>query len=169
MQHATRTRATHALLIGAVLLVVGSSAAMAANPKRALPYFASIGAGRARMRTGPARTYPASWLYQRADLPIRVVATYKEWRKIEDPDGVEGWMEDRLLRDARTAIVRAPQAVEMHEQPTAASRLLWRAAPGVVGRIGQCGGGWCRLDVRGQVGFVEIGNLWGVGPTETLP
>ena len=89
--------------------------------------------------------------------------------QIEDPDGAQGWMEDRLLRDARTAIIRAPQAVELHEQPNTASRLSWRAAPGVVGRIGQCGNGWCRLDVKGQVGFVEIGSLWGVGPTETLP
>ena len=169
MQQGTSSLTGKAFFIGAVLLAAGSTAAVAAGAKRTLPYFASIGAGRARMRTGPARTYPASWLYQRADLPVRVIATYKEWRKIEDPDGTQGWMEDRLLRDARTAIVRAPQAVEMHEQPSSASRLSWRAAPGVVGRIAQCGGGWCRLDVKGQVGFVEIGNLWGVGPTESLP
>ena len=169
MHRPTMTLAAKAFLVGTGLLIVGCTAAAAADTKRTLPYFASIGAGRARMRTGPARTYPASWLYQRADLPVRVVATYKEWRKIEDPDGVQGWMEDRLLRDTRTAIVRAPMAVEMRERPSASARLSWRAAPGVVGRIGQCGGGWCRLDVKGQVGFVETGNLWGVGPTETLP
>lgn len=161
-------RAARTAIIG-VLLLSDATVAPAAGTKRALPFFASIGAGRARMRTGPARTYPASWLYQRAELPVKVVATYKEWRKIEDPDGTQGWMEDRLLRDARTAIVRAPQPVEMHEAPNGGSRLLWRAAPGVVGRIGQCGNGWCRLDVKGQIGFVEVGNLWGVGPTEALP
>ncbi len=169
MRDMTRTLAAKAFLAGALLLMAESTATLAAGAKRTLPYFASIGAGRARMRTGPARTYPANWLYQRADLPVRVVATYKEWRKIEDPDGVQGWMEDRLLRDARTAIVRAPQPIELHEQPNTGSRLLWRAAPGVVGRVSQCGGGWCRLDVKGQVGFVETGNLWGVGPTEALP
>ena len=158
-----------AFVILAAALATIPSVAPAAGPKRALPYFASIGAGRARMRTGPARTYPASWLYQRADLPVRVIAVYKEWRKIEDPDGAQGWMEDRLLRDTRTAIVRAPQAVAMHEQPTIASRLVWRAAPGVVGRIAQCGNGWCRIDIRGQAGYVETGSLWGVGPIETLP
>ena len=169
MHNTTRTLAAKAFLIGVGLSILAPTAATAAAGKRALPYFASIGAGRARMRTGPARTYPASWLYQRADLPVRVVAVYKEWRKIEDPDGTQGWMEDRLLRDTRTAIVRAPQPVELHEQPNTASRLSWRAAPGVVGRIAQCGDGWCRLDVKGQVGFVEIGNLWGVGPIEVIP
>ncbi len=169
MHQVIRSLAAKAVLGGTVLLIAVPTATLGASTKRTLPYFASIGAGRARMRTGPARIYPASWLYQRADLPVRVIATYKAWRKIEDPDGVQGWMEDRLLRDARTAIVRSSQPVEMHEQPSANSHLVWRAAPGVVGRIGQCGSGWCRLDVKGQAGFVETGNLWGVGPAETLP
>ena len=169
MHDGTRNLAGKACFIGAVLLAIGSTAGVAAGTKRTLPYFASIGAGRARMRTGPARTYPASWLYQRADLPVRVIATYKEWRKIEDPDGHAGV--DGRSAAARRAHGDRPraQAVEMHEQPSTASRLVWRAAPGVVGRIGQCGSGWCRMDVKGQVGFVEIGNLWGVGPTESLP
>jgi SH3-like domain-containing protein len=144
-------------------------AASAQEPKRALPYWASIGAGRARMRTGPARTYPASWLYQRADLPVKVIAVFKEWRKVQDPDGTEGWMQANLLRSARTAIVRGTQPVDLRERPTAGARLNWRAAPGVVGRLSECGNGWCRFDVKGQAGFVEVGGLWGVEATEQLP
>ena len=141
----------------------------AAGAKRAFPYFGSIGAARARMRTGPARTYPANWLYQRPDLPVRVVAAFKEWRKVEDPDGAGGWMQANLLRDTRTAIVRGQQPVDLRERPAAGARLTWRAAPGVVGRISQCGGGWCRFDVRGQVGYAEIAGLWGVEAGESLP
>jgi len=47
--------------------------------------------------------------------------------------------------------------------------VLYRAAPGVVGRLAQCGNGWCRFDVKGQAGFVDIGALWGVEAGETLP
>lgn len=133
------------------------------------PYWASISAGKARMRTGPARSYPASWLYQRADLPVRVVAVFKEWRKVQDPDGTEGWMLGSLISSNRTAIVRAPEPVPMRDRPAAAGRLLWRAAPGVVGRVSQCANGWCRFDVKGQAGFVETAGLWGVEPSERLP
>ena len=140
-----------------------------AQTKRAVPYWASIGASQARMRTGPARTYPATWLYQRADLPVRVVAIYKEWRKVQDPDGAEGWMQGNLLSDTRTAIVKAPAPIDMRERPSPGAKLMWRAAPGVVGRISQCGGGWCRFDVMGQVAYVEASGLWGVEPGETLP
>jgi SH3-like domain-containing protein len=39
----------------------------------------------------------------------------------------------------------------------------------VVGRLSECGGGWCRLDVKGQAGFVEVADLWGVEGGERLP
>ena len=137
--------------------------------KKRVPYYASISASRARMRTGPARTYPASWLYQRQDLPIKVVAIFKEWRKVADPDGTEGWMQANLLSGTRTAIVHGAGPVEMREKPVSSAKLLWRAAPGVVGRLSQCGNGWCRMDVKGQAGFVAVGGLWGVEAGEVLP
>jgi SH3-like domain-containing protein len=159
-----------AYALGALAIVaVAGEAADAADQIRKPPYYASIGAGRARMRTGPARTYPASWLYQRADLPIRVVGIFKEWRKIADPDGTEGWMQANLLRNTRTAIVRGTGPVELRDRPSSSGKLVWRAAPGVVGRLSQCGNGWCRFDVKGQAGFAPVGALWGVEAGETLP
>jgi len=160
----------HFVLAAAILATVGvDMSAMAAEQKKSVPYYASISAGRARMRTGPARTYPASWLYQRAGLPIRVVAVFKEWRKLEDPDGTVGWMQANLLTEARSGVVVGEQPLPMLDRPAAGGKLLWRAAPGVVGRISQCANGWCRFDVKGQAGFVEISGLWGVEPGETLP
>ncbi|SFP36692.1 SH3 domain-containing protein [Sphingomonas rubra] len=157
-------------IIALAVAAAGAVAAdVAAQTKRAVPYWASIGAGRARMRTGPARTYPASWLYQRADLPVRVVQVFKEWRKVQDPDGTEGWMQANLLRETRTAIVRAAEPIALREQPSPRAGLAWRAAPGVVGRLSRCANGWCRFDVKGQAGYVEIGGLWGVSAGEVLP
>ncbi|WP_082453266.1 SH3 domain-containing protein [Sphingomonas sp. Leaf208] len=154
-------------LVAAALVPDPATAADAT--KKSVPYYASISASRARMRTGPARTYPASWLYQRQDLPIKVVAIFKEWRKVADPDGTEGWMQANLLSGTRTAIVHGAGPVEMREKPVSSAKLLWRAAPGVVGRLSQCGNGWCRMDVKGQAGFVAVGGLWGVEAGEVLP
>jgi SH3-like domain-containing protein len=158
-----------ALSVFVASALVPDPVAAADATKKSVPYYASISASRARMRTGPARTYPASWLYQRQDLPIKVVAIFKEWRKVADPDGTEGWMQANLLSGTRTAIVHGLGPVELREKPNAGSRLLWRAAPGVVGRLSQCGNGWCRMDVKGQAGFVAVGGLWGVEAGEVLP
>jgi len=135
--------------------------------RRALPYYASIQAGKARMRTGPGRQYPASWLYQRADLPIKVIDIYKDWRKVEDPDGTQGWMQANLLSERRTAMVIGTTA-DMFAAPRFSANVDWRAAPGVVGRISKCHRGWCWFDVRGRAGFVEINRLWGVDRDEEL-
>jgi hypothetical protein len=67
------------------------------------PYWASIASGQAMTRTGPAKNYPGIWLYQRHDLPVRVIKKYENWRLIQDPDGTQGWMLVTLLSDRRTA------------------------------------------------------------------
>ncbi|MPN02402.1 hypothetical protein SDC9_149618 [bioreactor metagenome] len=57
------------------------------------------------MRKGPSPDVPVVWEYRRKDLPVKVVARHDIWRKIEDPDGTQGWMAARLLSRTRTAIV----------------------------------------------------------------
>lgn len=133
--------------------------------KRETPYYASIAAGEARMRTGPGKNYPVSWLYVRADLPIKVVDIYADWRKIEDAGGTQGWMQVGLLSDTRTAIVTGGIA-ELLSAPRLGSSTAWRSQPGVVGRVRDCARGWCWFDVKGRAGYIQQSRLWGVGPGE---
>lgn len=127
----------------------------------ALPYWASISVDEARMRKGPSPDVPVIWEYRRKDLPVKVVARHETWRKIEDPDGTQGWMAARLLSRARTAIVTGDEVRPLHEAASASSAILYRAEPGVVGKISDCANGWCQLDVRGRRGWIETGHIWG--------
>jgi len=151
----------------AVFLVaaLGLSAAEAQR-ERKTPYWASISAGKAMMRTGPGKNYPATWLYVRADLPVKVIETYPSWRKIEDPDGEKGWMLQTLLSDQRTALVTGDAPRPLHEAASEQSPVRYRAEPGVVGRISDCAEGWCRLDSGGREGFIRTDHIWGVDPGE---
>jgi SH3-like domain-containing protein len=132
------------------------------------PYWASISAGKARMRTGPGREFPASWLYQRADLPVRVIETYPNWRKIEDPDGTKGWVQANLLSNNRTAVVTG-DVRELRASADTKAAVVWRAEPGVVGRISQCARGWCLFDAKGRAGYIATAHIWGTAPDERLP
>ena len=102
------------------------------------------------MRTGPGRNYPGTWLYQRRDLPVRVLKIYPDWRLIEDPDGTKGWMLVTLLSDRRTAIVKpgAPRAIRA--TPGMAADVRYLAQPGVVGRIDNCRNCYCRIEIGTQ-------------------
>ena len=144
-------------------------AAPAAAQDRQPPYWASIASGKAMSRAGPARTYPGLWLYQRRDLPIRVVKKYQNWRLIRDPDGAEGWMLVTLLSDRRTAMVKAGDPRPIYSDPNASSRVRYRAEAGVVGRVDHCGGnGWCRIEFGAREGYIRTSDVWGVSPDEVI-
>jgi SH3-like domain-containing protein len=163
-------RAAAAILPALGLLAFGTFALTSADAQRErkTPYWASISASEAMMRSGPGRRYPATWRYIRADLPIKVVEVYPEWRKIQDPDGTTGWMLVGLLSATRTALVRGPEPRPMHEKAASGSRVRYLASPGVVGRLSECGGGWCRLDVGGKEGYIRSDQIWGVDPNESF-
>ena len=139
-----------------------------ADAQREPPYWASIDAGRAMMRSGPSQTYPASWLYIRPDLPIRIIGVHEDWRRVQDPDGTIGWMLVRLLSDQRSGIVRGQDPQPMHESPSPAAAIRYRAEPGVVGRVSECADGWCLFDVGGRRGYIRVDTLWGVEATESI-
>jgi SH3-like domain-containing protein len=157
-----------ALALAALAASILSVGPAEAQQERKPPYWASISASKAAMRTGPGRNYPMTWIYQRADLPIRVVETYPDWRKVQDPDGTTGWMLQRLLSDTRTGLVRGGGPRPMHEKPDENSRVRYLAEPGVVGRLSKCAGDWCELDVGGRQGYIRTEFLWGVTPGESV-
>lgn len=155
-------------LIRALLLAGGIGTVPAiAQERRPVPYWASLTAGDALMRTGPGRNYPASWRYRRIGLPLKVIAVHESWRKVREPDGTEGWMASVLLTDRRSAIIQGG-ITPMRSAPSTSAAVAWRAEPGVVGRIAHCASGWCQFDVNGRRGFVEMTHLWGVDLGETV-
>lgn len=144
-------------MVAAMLL---GHAGAAAAPGKPVPYWASLSQDEARMRVGPSLDYPSNWVYRRRDLPVKVVQVLGQWRKVEDPDGAQGWMHVRLLSDTPTAIVRA-DAAPLREAAGDGARALFRAQRGVVGRLAGCASGWCSFDVKGQRGYVKASDLWG--------
>lgn len=145
------------LVIG--LMVTFWAGSAQAEPK-APPYWASIAADEARMRVGPSLDYPSNWVYRRRDLPVKVVQVLGNWRKIEDPDGTQGWMHVRLLSAAETAVVSAV-AADLRKGRGSDETLLYRAAQGVVGKVSDCSAGWCLFNVGGRQGYVQASSLWG--------
>jgi SH3-like domain-containing protein len=155
----------------AISLIIAACAlatASAAWAQQKTPYWASISADKARMRTGPGREFPANWLYQRAGLPVRVIESYPNWRKIEDPDGTKGWIQANLLSNARTALVTG-DVRELRASADPSAPVVWRAEAGVVGHISQCARGWCLFDARGRAGYIQTMHIWGAAPDERLP
>lgn len=151
-------------VIAALILLLATEAR--AQDKKP-PYWASIVPSQARIRTGPGRNFPAIWQYQRAGLPVKVIAIFPSWRKIEDPDGAQGWMQANMLTDERTGMVTGG-VQPLRAKPDASAAIVWRAETGVVGKLRSCSSGWCDFDVKGRRGWIEASHLWGVGADEAV-
>jgi SH3-like domain-containing protein len=145
----------------ASLVLLATAGTASAQVLKKTPYWASIDEAEARMRTGPSTEFPVKWIYKRQFLPVKVIAIHSDWRKVEDPDGDQGWMHVRLLSPNRTAVVTGSGLGALRETPVATARIAWRVEPGVVGRIDECDKGWCRFDNAGRSGYIEADRLWG--------
>ncbi|MDT0575514.1 SH3 domain-containing protein [Croceicoccus sp. F390] len=153
--------AARAMAIAAGLAILPApSPAFAADE---VPYWASVRAERANARSGPGRNYKVEWVYQREDLPVKVVRRLSGWRLIEDPDGDRGWIVARFLSEDRTVIVTPGDPTPIRAGPDAAAPLRWKAAPGVVGSLDGCSDGWCAIAIGDYRGYISADRLWGDG------
>jgi SH3-like domain-containing protein len=150
----------------AALLIV--AATPAAAQEKQPPYWASIASGQAMTHTGPGRNYPNVWLYQRRDLPVRVVKKYENWRLIQDSDGAQGWMLVTMLSDRRTAVIKPGQPRAIRVGPYDTAKPQYMAEPGVVGHISRCDEGWCKIEIGNRRGYVRTSDIWGVSDNEVV-
>jgi len=132
------------------------------------PYWASIASGQAMTRTGPGKNYPGVWLYQRRDLPIRVVKKYENWRLIQDSDGAQGWMLVTLLSDRRTAIVKPGDPRPVRSDASDGAKVRYLAEQGTVARISKCSSGWCHVEFGKREGYIRTSEIWGVSEGEVV-
>ncbi len=147
----------------AVALTLGTSLSAQAAGDESGPYWVSLRKTETNMRVGPGRDYRINWVYVRQGLPMKVLREMAGWRLVQDPDGARGWVLQQFLTSkVHTGIVKGSVA-EIRENKDGSGRLLWRAAPGVVGKIGDCGSGWCKVDIDGRQGYVAQTAMWGAG------
>ena len=147
-----------ALTLGATLL---PCTVVRAAEAESVPYWATLRTGQSNMRVGPGRDYRINWSYVRAGLPLKVLREMEGWVLVEDPDGARGWMLTQFVaRKAHSAMVRG-QVTEIRENRDGTGRVMWRAEPGVIGRLGDCNAGWCKVDIDGRQGYIAQSALWG--------
>ena len=147
------------------LLSVGAAAAQAADrgpvTNLPLPRYVSLKANEANARRGPDTSHRIDWVYKRRDIPLRVTAEFEHWRRVEDIEGKGGWMHYALLSGLRTAYVQTDMT-QLFQRPDVNSPQTALLERGVVARLRECQGAWCRLELEDARGWAEKRHLWGV-------
>lgn len=176
-----------AAIVALLLGLVGGGGAPAAQEgtvgpvtKLPLPRYVSLKTDRVNLREGPSKDHRTLWVFQRAGLPVEIVAEFETWRRIRDSEGSEGWVLHSLLSGRRTGLVTARSKADAQPIPLLAraddgAEVLARLQPGVIASVKACTGAWCRVVVtpaggRGSEidGYLRQERLWGVYPNEKV-
>lgn len=130
-----------------------------------LPRFVSLKAAEGNVRRGPSLTHRIDWVFTRRGMPLRITAEHGHWRRVEDRDGMGGWVHYSLLSGVRTVIIEQDM-LTLHSRPEKVSPVTAALEAGVIARLGECGPEWCRLSAAGYRGWALKTRLWGVSADE---
>ena len=133
-----------------------------------IPRDVSLKGSEGNARRGPGLTHRIDWVFTREGMPLKIIAEYEHWRRVEDADGAGGWVHYSLLSGVRTVLI-AQDMAQAFSQPDDQSDVLYQSEMGVIGKMLQCLPDWCRIAVDGEKGWIRKDALWGVDATEIYP
>lgn len=132
-----------------------------------LPRFVSLKGNEGNARRGPGLTHRIDWVFTRSGMPLKITAEYEHWRRVEDAEGVGGWVHYALLSGVRSVLV-AEDMAEFRARPMDEAEVIFKAERNVVAWVQECRPEWCRVNVGGDRGWVRKTALWGVLPNEVV-
>ena len=132
-----------------------------------LPRYVSLKSSEGNVRRGPGLSHRIDWVFKRSGMPLKITAEYEHWRRVEDADGMGGWVNFSLLSGVRSVLVTENMA-EFRNRPDDNAAVVFKAEADVIGKLLQCQPDWCRIGVEGEKGWVRKTALWGVDPSEVL-
>lgn len=132
-----------------------------------LPRYVSLKGKEGNVRRGPGLSNRIDWVYTRAGMPLRVTAEFEHWRRVEDHDGLGGWIHYTLISGIRTVLFTQPMT-EWRDTPEQGAPLDAKSEEGVIARLFEARRDWIRVGAEGSRGWVPKTAVWGVDPDEVF-
>lgn len=124
--------------------------------------FRAVGASPVVMYDAPSAKGGKLYVAPRG-MPVEVVFTSGAWSKVRDMSGEMSWVESKDLIARRNLVVRAANA-KIRASADEAAALVFSADKHVLLEMAEpASGGWVKVKHRdGQLGFVKVGEVWGL-------
>ena len=132
-----------------------------------LPRYVTLKGTEGNARRGPSLTHRIDWTFTLSGMPLKITAEHENWRRVEDADGVGGWVHYALLSGTRSVLVTEDMA-EFRSAPETDANVVLQAEYGVVARLLECQAEWCRISADGTRGWVLKASIWGIERGEII-
>ena len=123
-------------------------------------YFLTLKYNNVNLRQGPSKDYPIKIFYKKKHLPVLVLDSSDNYRKIKDHENNTGWIHVSQLSRRKAVLVDDDQIV-MFKNSTIFSEPLAILEKGRLLVIKKCEGNWCNIITNKYKGWIKIKNVWG--------
>jgi SH3-like domain-containing protein len=113
------------------------------------------------LRQGPGKDYPIKIFYKKKFLPVLILDSSDNFRKIRDHEDNSGWIHLSQLTKKKAAIVTGIDLI-MFKNATIYSNPVAILKKGRLVKVHKCKNSWCKVKSGGIRGWVKKDKLWGL-------
>ena len=121
--------------------------------------FLSLKKNKVNVRYGPSFESPVKFIYNKIDLPIKLIDKKENWRRLLDVKNNSGWIHSSQLKPINSIITLSDKILFM--KPTIFSKPIAKIKKGRVLIIQNCQTNWCKIKTDNIKGWIQRKNLWG--------
>ena len=121
--------------------------------------FLSLKKNKVNVRYGPSFESPVKFIYNKIDLPIKLIDKKENWRRILDAKNNSGWIHSSQLKQINSIITLSDKI--LFKRPTIFSKPIAKIKKGRVLIIQNCQTNWCKIKTNNIKGWIQRKNLWG--------
>ena len=122
-------------------------------------YFLMLKNNKVNVRYRPDLNSPIKYIYNKKNLPIKVIDKKENFRRIIDIKNNSGWIHTSQLRKNKSFILLENQI--LFSKPTKYSKPIVKISSGRLLLVKKCKLKWCRIKTENYTGWLEIKNVWG--------
>ena len=122
-------------------------------------YFLMLKNNTVNVRYGPDLNSPIKYIYNKKNLPIKVIDKKENFRRIIDIKNNSGWIHTSQLRKNKSFILLENQI--LFSKPTKYSKPIVKISSGRLLLVKKCKLKWCRVKTENYTGWLEVKNVWG--------
>ena len=122
-------------------------------------YFLMLKNNKVNVRYEPDLNSPIKYIYNKKNLPIKVIDKKENFRRIIDIKNNNGWIHTSQLRKNKSFILLENQI--LFSKPTKYSKPIVKISSGRLLLVKKCKLKWCRVKTENYTGWLEVKNVWG--------
>ena len=130
------------------------------TPSSEKDYFLTLKYNRVKVRQGPSFEYPVKFIYKKKYLPIKVIDSKDNFRKIIDLKNNNGWIHVSQLTKKKSAINIHNLSI-IFKKPNIYSQPMAKLEKGKIVIVKKCKEDWCKIITNDYKGWIFKNYLWG--------